>query len=1225
MQLTNMQWPSKIPRAALLLGLSAVLSTIVIGFALYRHQFSRAAELREQFYANKVHSLILRTHADGFRSGQAMIDRILQYWSADSTRPSDEYVCIVNSSGNLVCHTLHPATVGKYVGDNELAAGSKLISLFGTGSSYVGEYTSSKGQQQLAAFAPIPGNNLIMGIHRSRESLENEIFQELKYLVIGFFLICGVLIPVAMLLLYRTIRKSESDLLVSEEQYKELVENINDIVYVVDRNGRFEYISPVVTSILGYSPAEMTGKHFSQFIAEPDTERINQSFLELLDGNLVPSDYRARAKDGSLHWVRSSSRPVYEDGVVVAIRGVMTDIENIRQAENALQNILSVTSRFSGEEFFDNLTQSLCSTLECKYAFVGEIERNNADLVRTLSVWSNKGKQDNIQYSLKGSPCQQVISNNACFYSSGIQELFPEDSLLAEMGVESYMGTRLLDNDGSVLGILVVMDDQPMNRTNLLETVSKILGNRAALELSCHNREKELRESEQKYRALVENSPDIVFRLDHECKFLYVSPQVMTAFAVNPQELIGKTALELGYREQEFETFSQEVAKVFKTGRIDEAVWKISTASGEKLFERRLIPEIGGDGKIMSVMSVCRDITEQVESQLRYSQLFEEMLAGFALHEIITDEAGKPVDYRFIEVNPAFEKLTGLKAEEIKGKTVREILPGIEQKWIDTYGNVALQGTPIHFTDYNKDIGKYYEITSYSPQRGQFAVIFHDVSEHKRIQEQRDRIFELVPDMICIAGFDGYIKQVNPAFSKTLGWTEEEILSRPWIDFVHPEDKQATIEGGKRLIENGSVSGFENRYLCKDGSYRWLSWSDITQPLEKLIYAVARDVTDLKNMEEERVKSAKLESVGVLAGGIAHDFNNILGAILGNISLAGTLSERLHDKELFHLLSEAETAGLRARELTLQLLTFSKGGSPVKQLTDIAALIRESAGFVLRGSNVSSRQEIEADLWAASVDPGQINQLLNNILINADQAMPGGGTITITASNLSLEEGHNLPLENDSYLKISISDRGEGIAPEIISRIFDPYFTTKGTGSGLGLATAYSIVKRHAGHLEVESHPGQGTTFNIYLPASSSRPAQEDDSEKTTSVSARKILVMDDEQAIRNVVAKMLSHLGHSTELADCGEEAIEMYKQALNSDKPFDIVILDLTIPGGMGGREAIERLKEIDPDVKAIVSSGYSHDQLLSEYRQYGFSGVVSKPYVLKQLDSAISELFH
>ncbi len=1229
MKALSSQWNSKAPRAALLLGLFAVLGTIAIGFALYNHQFAHAAEMRKQFYLNKAHSLIDRTHADGIRSGQALIDRIVQYWSADSLRPPDEYLCIVNSKSKLVCHTLHPTKVGNYVGGNVLKdrpeAGSKLISLIGTDSSYVGEYISSSGQLQLAAFAPIPADNLILGIHRSRESLENEIYGELKHLVIAFIFICGVLIPVAMLMLYRTFRKSESDRLVSEQRFRELVENINDAVYVVGRNGRFEYVSPVVTSILGYRPEELIGKHFSLFIAEPEAELVKKRFLELLDGNLSPLVYRARAKDGSLRWIRTSSKPLYEDGSVRAIRGVIADIENIRQAESALQSILSVTSRVTGEEFFDNLTQSLCSTLECKYAFVGEIDSNNTKLVKILSVWSDKGKLENIEYNLDGTPCQHVLSKSECYFPSRVRELFPEDLLLVEMGVESYMGAPLLDNKGNAVGLLVIMDDQPMIRTNLLDTVCKVLGDRAALELGRRNRDQELRDSKQKYRALVENSPDIIFRLDHECKFLYVSPQISKVFGDPVQDFIGRTALELGYPEKDFEALSMEVASVFATGRIKETIVRLSTAGGEILFERRLIPEAGSDGAVRSVMSVCRDITELVESQLRYRQLFEEMRDGFALHEIITDKSGQPVDYRFIEVNPAFEKQTGLKASEIKGRTVREVLPGIEQKWIDIYGKVALQGTPVHFTDFNRELGKYFEVSCYRPQRNQFATIFQDVTERKRVQEQRDKIFELAPDIVCIFDFDGYIKQANPAASKILGWTEEELLSRPRNDFVHPEDIQATIESEQRIFEGESITDFENRCLCKDGSYRLLSWSISPKPLEKLIYAVARDVTNLKELEEERAKSAKLESIGVLAGGIAHDFNNILGAMLGNISLASTLSEKLDSKDISSLLTEAETAGLRARDLTLQLLTFSRGGAPVKRPTDIAALLRESTGFVLRGSNTGCRLDIEDNLRAASVDPGQISQMLNNILINADQAMPTGGTITVTAGNLSLEGEHNLPLDDGDYLKISISDQGEGIQPENLPLIFDPYFTTKETGSGLGLATCYSIVKRHTGHLEVTSQPGQGTTFQIYLPTSSGSPHQESNGAEHTSTFARKILVMDDERAIRKVADKMLSYLGHVVEMAENGEQALEMYQLALDNGQPFDIVILDLTVPGAMGGREAIDRLREIDPGVKAIVSSGYSQDQLLAEYKQHGFSGGVSKPYVLRQLESAINELSH
>ncbi|MCJ7773707.1 MAG: ATP-binding protein, partial [Desulfobacterales bacterium] len=378
-------------------------------------------------------------------------------------------------------------------------------------------------------------------------------------------------------------------------------------------------------------------------------------------------------------------------------------------------------------------------------------------------------------------------------------------------------------------------------------------------------------------------------------------------------------------------------------------------------------------------------------------------------------------------------------------------------------------------------------------------------------------------------------------------------------------------------------------------------------------------ITDRKKMEEELLRSDKLESVGVLAGGIAHDFNNILTVIMGNISFAK--DQVKSEDEIFELLTEAEAASTRAQTLTKQLLTFAKGGAPVKKIAQLKDVIKESALFVLRGSKSSYEFSITEDLWSVNVDVGQISQVINNMVINANQAMPEGGIIQVAAENFIIEDSHGLPVKPGRYIKISITDQGVGIAEKHLSNIFDPYFTTKQKGSGLGLATTYSIIKKHNGHIIVESQLGVGTTFHIYLPASD-KPVSEKE-EITIIKGYGKILVMDDEAPLRKMVGRMLKNLGYESEVAKDGDEAIRMYKAAQESEKPYDAVILDLTIPGGMGGKEAVKRLLEIDPEIKAIVSSGYSDDPVLANFQEYGFKGMMPKPFESQSLGKVLHEV--
>ena len=367
-------------------------------------------------------------------------------------------------------------------------------------------------------------------------------------------------------------------------------------------------------------------------------------------------------------------------------------------------------------------------------------------------------------------------------------------------------------------------------------------------------------------------------------------------------------------------------------------------------------------------------------------------------------------------------------------------------------------------------------------------------------------------------------------------------------------------------------------------------------------------------LQAELARAGKLESLGLLAGGIAHDFNNLLTVLMGNISLIrldATLSDEARGS-----LDQAARAAARARDLTQQLLTFAKGGSPLRTAVSLPEVVREVTEFALRGSKVRCRFDLPADLWPANVDKGQIGQVVQNIVINALQAMPDGGEVDVTLSNREIGSEFAGVLAPGRYLRLDIGDHGPGIGAADLARIFDPYFTTKQQGSGLGLATVHSIVKKHAGHITVESAPDRGTVFRIWLPAAPPGVAVRPDSTQPLGASAvlaggARVLVMDDEEFIRNLAGSILRRHGcRATAVAD-GAAALREYARAREAAEPYDLVILDLTIPGGMGGRQAMEELLKLDPGVKAIVSSGYSNDLVLANYQAHGFRGMISKPY--------------
>jgi PAS domain S-box-containing protein len=453
-----------------------------------------------------------------------------------------------------------------------------------------------------------------------------------------------------------------------------------------------------------------------------------------------------------------------------------------------------------------------------------------------------------------------------------------------------------------------------------------------------------------------------------------------------------------------------------------------------------------------------------------------------------------------------------------------------------------------------------------------------------------------------------------------IGKTDFELVAAEAAERYRADDRLVMETGQPKL-------NAEEQQRKPDGG---LGWSRISRvPLRDKdgrvigILGMYEDITDYKKMEQELIKAQKLESVGVLAGGIAHDFNNLLTAILGNISL---LRIKLpHTATTDQYLERAETASHRAKDLTHQLLTFAKGGAPVRKALAAGEVIKTYARLTLSGSKSTCTFLIPDDLRPISADEGQLSQVINNLVINAAQAMPEGGTIEIQCENVVISETSGLPLKAGDYVRVSIKDEGAGIPEENLAKIFDPYFTTKTHGRGLGLASTYSIIKSHDGHIAVESTVGFGTTFTMYLPAAQAQEEAEASKKETGQPlpGSGKILVMDDEKIVREIAAAMLTHLGYSVEVVKDGEEAIALYVGALEAHDPFIAVIMDLTIPGGMGGKEIITKLQKIDPNVKAIVSSGYSNDPIMANYREYGFAGVVMKPYRLDELAEQVEKI--
>ena len=522
-------------------------------------------------------------------------------------------------------------------------------------------------------------------------------------------------------------------------------------------------------------------------------------------------------------------------------------------------------------------------------------------------------------------------------------------------------------------------------------------------------------------------------------------------------------------------------------------------------------------------------------------------------------------------------------------------------------------------------------------------VILRDVTDHRGAQralrQEKERLsvtLNTIADGVIAIDSNGMVEWVNKEASRLTGVIGSDAIGQrlgdvlalrhpysgqlildPFSLFLSPECAEITPElgipllgrDGKELLVTAELRCIQDDFEGHDGSV-----------------VVLRDVTAQKQSEEELFQAEKLHSISLLAGGIAHDFNNILTAVLGNISVVRMAMDE-GDQRAKQLLA-AEEAALQATSLTQQLLTFSKGGTPQLEATTIDQLVEDCAQFILRGSNAKCEVRKQPNLWAVDADKGQISQVVNNLVINADQSMPNGGVVRVSLTRETVRGGRIPSLPSGDYICIAVQDQGCGIAPENLKRIFDPYFTTKQGGNGLGLASSYAIIKSHHGLMTVDSVLGAGSTFKVYLPKSAEAVAPVRGAEAVDDTIYHghgRILVMDDMEAMMTVAGEILGMLGYDVAFATNGTEAIDAYKQAKEAGQPFDAVVFDLTVPGGMGGEEACQILLDYDPDLIAVASSGYSTSNVMSDYESAGFKAVVPKPYRIKEMSAVLHRILN
>jgi len=792
--------------------------------------------------------------------------------------------------------------------------------------------------------------------------------------------------------------------------------------------------------------------------------------------------------------------------------------------------------------------------------------------------------------------------------------------------------------------------------------------------------EEALHESEQRYRSLFESNPSPMWVYDRETlRFLTVNEAAVRTYGYTRDEFARLTIFDI--RPPEEVPRLRAVLAEWQPGSrpVVSRHWRHRRKDGSELFINASSCEHSFDGR-PGVLVVVQDVTERHQAQeklaaseQRYQYLTEHSVFGIVENDYrpviawlearraegVTDlpawldahpaELAEAVDLvRVLGANRATLRLLGtasLAEAEANFPRIfalgkigmrRENLLALWQGRLEAESELTLQAL-------DGVVRRVYQhwwvpVISGRPQYEATQLTLVDLTAIRAAEtalaaerEQLDVTLHAMAEGVITTDAKGVVRYLNGAAAALTGWAKDAAVGREvdevcWLRHEHtragvPVPVAAAL-GARTLVELPPQTSLVERH----GGTRLVEGrcAPIHDPQGRPVGAVLvlRDTTQRARLEADLARASKLESIGLLAGGIAHDFNNILTVIMGNLALvafdlpAGSApAGRLRD---------AEKGLLRARDLTRQLLTFAKGGEPVLEPVNLGEVVQDAAQFALHGANVRADLSLAKDLWNAQADKGQLGQVVQNLVLNAAQAMAAGGTVRVSVRNEALAAGGPGPLPAGNYLRLEITDQGPGIAPAHLARIFEPYFTTKPAGSGLGLATVYSIVRRHHGHIEVESPPGRGATFRCWLPAAPAvRVAERKESAPPFPAqpeSAGRLLFMDDEEPIRMMALALLARLGFKVVVAPDGAEAVRLYTEARARGEPFDLVIMDLTVPGGMGGGEAMQELRTLDPAVRAIVSSGYSSDPVMADHRAHGFRGVVPKPYKFSDLAKTV-----
>lgn len=1021
-------------------------------------------------------------------------------------------------------------------------------------------------------------------------------------------------------------KRAEEALKESERRLATLMGNLPGMAYrcKINSDWTIEFVSSGCRQLTGYQPEDLVDNarlSFAELIHPDDHEMVDETVQAgIREDRPFEIVYRIITADKQEKWVWEQGEGVKDDsGKLVALEGFIADITQRKQAEMALSE---------SEQRFRNVAESMSD-------YIWETDASGTYIYASENV-----------KEVLGFTAEEIIGKTPFDFMSPSEA--ERVGLLFSRIAGNHEPMRDLENwnvrkDGKQVCLLtsgVPLFDQTGNLVGYRGVDRDVTERKYA--------EETLSDLKEFYQTILENVEDGIWVTDDKDALVYLNPGMERIAGVKLEDLVGLSVLN-DFPEETIRHFSEfyRAAKESLQPQTYEA--EVVTPAGRKTVQSGwLIPRLQ-DGYYAGMICTVQDVTSRKSAEqalIESEEKFRELANSLPQIVFETDMKG-----RLTYVNDlAFEKM-GYAPEQLEqGLNAVDMIALEDRERAANSLQLVLQGQETKGSEYlavRRDGSKFPIVVHSRPKihDGQtlgLRGIVIDISERKLAEEAVRASEAKLSNAMKMAkiGYwefdvaEGMFTFTDEFYALFRTTAEEQggykMSPERYTElFVHPEEKSvvaAEMQVAMEAPQDNYFRQVEHRIVYADGevghiAVRFFVVKDSNGNTIKT-YGANQDITERVKLEKEIAKSDKLESVGLLAGGIAHDFNNILTAIMGNVSLAKLGVE--DDTETYNCLTEAENASARAVQLTAQLLTFAKGGAPILEATSISEIIRETASFSLRGSNVKCEFTLPGDLAMVNADTGQLSQVINNLIINADQAMPEGGTVKIGAANVELPADNGYGLKAGRYVQVNIADQGVGISAKHLGKVFDPFFTTKQKGNGLGLASVYSIIKKHSGHITVDSELNVGTTFTILLPALVQNRLKKKSVEKDEIVhGSGRVLVVDDEQSVRRLAGAILSRLGYEVEVATEGSEAIEMYRAAMAASAPYTVVVLDLTIPGGLGGLETLERLLKLDPHVKAVVSSGYSTDPVMANYQAHGFLGRLSKPFVVSEFSQVMKEV--